>query len=84
MADAVDAPGLRQAVNDVLQEHAMEVDGERSLLMGWCCVVEWVAPDGNRWLSYLATDARCEPAPTWQSHGYLHNALNDWPDGDSE
>jgi hypothetical protein len=82
VSEATDAPGVRKAVNDVLQDYAIEVDGSRALLVGWCVVAEWMAPDGNRWLSFLGTDARGEPAPTWQAQGYLHNALHDWPNSD--
>lgn len=84
MGDAVDSPGLRDALHEAFQEHAMEVNGERSVVLGWAAVVEWVAPDGHRWLSFAATDARGEPAPTWQAQGYLHNALHDWPNAEDD
>lgn len=74
----------RERIHELLDELALEVDGEPSLLYGWALVAEWSATDGKRWLSYLASDAQAEPAPTWQAQGYLHNALHDWPSAYTE
>lgn len=80
MPDAIDAPELRKAVSAALQEHAMEVDGERSVLVGFGLVIEWLAPDGERWLSLAGGDASGGPGTEWQLQGYFHNALHaDWP-----
>lgn len=85
--DDVDAHGeeaRRARIHDLLHEIALQVDGSPTVVLGWAIVVEWSAADGDRWLTYLATDARGDAAPTWQAQGYLHNALNDWPNRDEE
>lgn len=60
-----------------------ELDG--AVLIGWVCVVEWMHPSGERWLTRLSGNTRGDAhAPVWQMQGYLHNALNDWPEGESD
>lgn len=82
--DSRDEEQRRKAIHELLTELALQVEGESALLLGWAIVVEWVAPNNDRWLTCLATDARGEPAPTWQMQGYFHNALHDWPDGEED
>lgn len=74
----------RARVHELLQELALQVGGHPSVVIGWALVVEWSAADGDRWLTFLATDARGEPSPTWQAQGYLHNALHDWPSAEAD
>lgn len=50
-------------------------DLEGAMLMGWVVVAEWMAPNGQRWLSRVDGTASGEGCPEWQRHGYLHNAL---------
>lgn len=70
-----------QKVRDVLHETiqgTIAVDDELpegAMLLGWCAMAEWMAPDGKRWLSIIDGDARGEGCPEWQRQGYLHNAL---------
>lgn len=76
-----DGNELAGEISRVLQEGALEVDGNRSVLYAWTIVIEWVAPDGERWLSFRSAGADgVKPLPTWHSQGHLHNALYDWPD----
>jgi hypothetical protein len=48
---------------------------EGAMLMGWVVVAEWMAPDGERWLSRVDGTAARKGCPEWQREGYLHNAL---------
>lgn len=65
------------ALAAIMEPH--EVEG--AMLVGGVAVLEYVAPDGRRWLSRIGmgdpVGGRC---PTWQQNGYLHEALyGDWP-----
>lgn len=67
----------QERIHAALQECRPEVeDGlgpdDGSLVVGWVVVSEWMATDGQRWLTKL-THENCT---TWQQQGYLHNALN--------
>lgn len=87
MPDEDDTAGeeeRRTRIHELLRELALIVDGERSLVYGWTLIVEWSAADGDRWLTYLATDALGGPAPTWQPQGHMHHALHDWPNRDKD
>lgn len=68
---------LADKVSTVLQEHALETPDGRSVLLGWVAVIEWKAPDNERWLSMTGADALGDEPPSWQTQGYLHNALFD-------
>lgn len=48
---------------------------EGTALKGWVVIAEWVDPDGSNWLSQLNGGASGSSLPTWQTDGYLHNAL---------
>ncbi len=57
---------------------------EGSILVGWACVAEWSDPQGSKWLSRVTGSAGGEDSPpTWQSRGYLHEALTNWNDFDA-
>lgn len=71
---------VRSHMHESIQHSVSLDDGlpEGSMLLGWVCVAEWMAPDGDRWLSCI--DGSTDPergATEWQRQGYLHNALND-------
>lgn len=72
-----DNASVREHLHEALQS-TIAIDEELpegAMLLGWVAVAEWMAPDGNRWLSIANGDARGRGAPEWQSQGYLHNAL---------
>jgi hypothetical protein len=70
---------LADKVSSVLQEHALTTPDGRSVLLGWVAVIEWKAPDNERWLSLTGADVLGDEPPEWQVQGYLHNALfSDW------
>lgn len=71
--------GARGRLHDAIQAEAIEIDGQRAVVYGWGLIVEWIAPDGARWLSQLVANANGAPAPEWQGQGYFHHALHDWP-----
>lgn len=78
-----DDTSVREHMHAAIQESAgLDDDGlEGAVVIGWVCVVEWMHPSGNRWLSRLSGNAGADRAAAdWQMQGYLHNALNDWPD----
>ena len=75
---------LAEKISAVLQEYALETPDGRSVLLGWVAVVEWKAPDNERWLSMTGADALGEEPPEWQTQGYLHNALYDTWDRDDD
>jgi hypothetical protein len=62
-------------ISDVLREYALETPDGPSVLLGWVAVVEWKAPDNERWLSMTGADALGDEPPEWQRQGYFHNAL---------
>jgi hypothetical protein len=82
MADTDDSARahLHQSIQASTQ-HDEEIGG--AVLIGWVCVAEWMHPTGDRWLSRLSgSDGGDRNAARWQMQGYLHNALNDWPEGE--
>lgn len=85
-----DMPKVRDRLHETIQ-HTVAIDNnlpEGAMLLGWVTVAEWMAPDGQRWLSTVDGDARGEGCPAWQRQGYLHNALFDEdsfiPDSDED
>lgn len=51
------------------------------MLVGFAVIAEWVAPDGQRFLTFTGGAGEGEPLPEWTVQGYLHNALgsmSDW------
>jgi hypothetical protein len=76
-------PKVRAHIHDAIQNTVAIDDGlpEGSMLMGWVTIAEWMAPDGERWLSIIDGTATPDKAcPAWQRQGYLHNALFDAAD----
>lgn len=67
----------RDAIHALLSDFGGPDAGMEGLLMGWVCVSEWMLPDegGRRLLIFLSGDTNGDPAPTWQSVGYLRNGL---------
>jgi hypothetical protein len=48
-----------------------------SVLLGWVCVMEWAAPDGETYFAYNSADASGEEhLPVWREDGLLHHALH--------
>jgi hypothetical protein len=58
-------------------QHSQEGNGrlERSVLVGWIVVAEWVGPDGSRSLTRMSGTPGGAVPPEWQTRGYLHEAL---------
>lgn len=74
-----DTTTVRGLLHDTLQstiaiDHDMP-DG--AMLLGWVAIAEWMAPDGNRWLSIVDGNTNREGCPVWQRQGHLHNTLFD-------
>lgn len=84
------AATVRQHLHDSIQATiALDEElPEGAMLLGWVTVAEWMAPDGNRWLSRIDGNAQVNACPSWQTQGYLHNALFDGdgfiPDDDDD
>ncbi len=74
----------RRSVHEAIQfTNDSNENLEDSILVGWACVCEWSDPQGSRWLSRLSGSAGGEDSPpTWQSRGYLHEALTNWDEFD--
>ena len=72
----------QERVQAALQACTPREDGvgpdDGALVVGWVVLCEWVAPDGERWLTKL-TNPNCT---IWQQQGYLHNGLNTGWDAD--
>lgn len=66
----------RVAIHELLSSFGGPDDGIEGLLAGWVCVAEWMLPSGLRTLTFLNADANGNPAPSWQTVGYLRNALS--------
>ena len=86
-------PGERKAViRTALQQEGQSRDSalENAVLTKYAGVVEWMAPDGERWLSIVSGDASDEDAglQRWDVQGMFFNVLHDpaWhpEDGDDE
>lgn len=75
-----DTPKVRSHLHETIQA-TVSIDEslpDGAMLMGWLTIAEWMAPDGQRWLSIV--DGSADPdkgCATWQRQGYLHNALFD-------
>jgi hypothetical protein len=54
-----------------------------AVVVGYAAVVEWMSPDGEKWLTLETGNAMGEPLVRWQLQGYLHNVLHDpaWQGG---
>lgn len=75
MAEYIDDPAICRSLHEALQDHAVEVEGERAIVTGWCMVAEWFGPDGNRFLSIYAGDGNASDVPVWTVQGWLQGAL---------
>lgn len=64
-------PTLHEAIQASAHENDDEITG--ALLTGWVVVAEFTDTDGLRWLSKITS----EGSTTWQTQGFLHNALYD-------
>lgn len=70
---------VRAHLHDAIQS-TIAIDNdlpEGAMLLGWAAIAEWMAPDGQRWLSVVDGNSAGEGCPMWQRQGYLHNALFD-------
>lgn len=65
--------GLELDENDQSDQDHGQLHG--AMLLGWVVVAEWMAPDGDRWLSRLSGTPQDRDAAEWQIQGYLTNAL---------
>lgn len=67
----------RSPVHAAVQQSINAERSEGHVVTGWVCVVESMAPDGERWLSRLSSDASGERRlPRWTEQGLLHNGLH--------
>ena len=71
-----------QSIHEAIEASASENDKlDGSVLVGWVVVAEWVAADGIRSLVKMSGTPGGASPPTWQTRGYLHEALfGDWND----
>lgn len=85
-----DQRSVRETLHETIQSTvATDKDlPEGAMLLGWCTIAEWIAPDGQQWLSIVDGDSRAQACPQWKRQGYLHNALFDpqgfVPEGDED
>jgi hypothetical protein len=76
---------LAEKISEVLRENALLTDDGPAVLLGWVAIVEWKAPNNERWLSLTGADVLGEEPPEWQTQGYLYNALfDDWDRGEDD
>lgn len=67
---------LREDVLEVIQREGLDTDSGGAVVYGYALVVEWSAPDGERWLSSVSSDPTGkQELPEWQKTGYYYN---DW------
>lgn len=73
---------IHAAVQEALHHDSAE-GGQGNVVTGWTCIVESMAPDGQKWLHRLSSDASGERRlPRWIEQGLLHNGLHgDGQDG---
>jgi hypothetical protein len=65
-----------QTLHDAIQASQETNDRlDRSVLVGWIVVAEWVGPDGVRTLTRMSGTPGGAVPPEWQTRGYLHEAL---------
>jgi hypothetical protein len=65
-----------QSIHEAIEASANEnakLDG--SVLVGWVLVAEWVNGSGLRSLVRMSGTPGGATPPTWQTRGYLHEAL---------
>lgn len=70
-------PEVRERLLEALQASAIQVHDKPTVVYGFAVVVEWMATNGDRWLSVLGSDAAARSIPTWQVDSYareLHDA----------
>lgn len=69
----IDGP---QTIHEAIQASQENNDRlDRSVLVGWIVVAEWVGPDGSRTLTRMSGTPGSSVPPEWQTRGYLHEAL---------
>lgn len=64
---------------------ANDLDGH--MLIGFAVIAEWLAPDGERYLTMTGGSGEGRTIPEWTVQGYLTNALGgmaDWTCGDGD
>ena len=71
-----------QAIHDAIEASANENEAlDGSVLVGWVVIAEWVGADGVRSLVRMGGTPGGSSPPTWQTRGYLHEALfGQWGD----
>lgn len=78
MSEAMGEKTIHEAIEASASENE-KLDG--SVLVGWVVIAEWVSADGMRSLVRMSGTPGGTIPPTWQSRGYLHEALfGDWND----
>ncbi len=71
----------RKRIHEAIQDtNDSNRELEEAVLIGWALVAEWSDPEGERWLSTASGSGSGEDSPPfWQTRGYLHEALQNWP-----
>jgi hypothetical protein len=64
------------AIQEAIEASATENEAlDGSVLVGWVVIAEWVGVNGVRSLVRMDGTAGGSAPPTWQTRGYLHEAL---------
>jgi hypothetical protein len=64
------------AIQEAIESSASANDAlEGSVLVGWVVLAEWVGVNGVRSLVRMSGTPGGTAPPTWQTRGYLHEAL---------
>lgn len=76
--DAAEERNYREELYNAIQESINDREGreglEGSVLLGYCIIAEWQAPDGHKWLTKLSGDAFCE-LPPWRERMFGHELV---------
>lgn len=76
-----DSDERRDAIDAFLRAQRPTDIDRPAVLTGWVLVMEWMADDGECWL----TRGHAASLTSWHADGLHHEALyGDWPDDDDE
>ena len=65
---------LYSAIQESINSRNQQDGLEGSVLLGFCIVAEWQAPDGHKWLTKLSGDAFSE-LPPWRERMFGHELV---------
>lgn len=71
-----------QTIHEAIEASAAESEAlDGSILVGWVVLAEWVGANGIRSLVRMSGTPGGASPPSWQTRGYLHEALfGSWDD----